>query len=207
MKPSGREWAQDCGARAAPALLLPWAFPDQSWWPEHPCGKGHSPTLGHLHPAQFLVTSFGDDFGGVSLGFWCAPKLPIPARVGTGSSSPAQTHDVTPQGPVTSKSGTGCHVTITPWCRHLCPLPPKYTCPGCCCQQWLTRCQQRGAKGTRLYGEHYATVPTPVPATCAPPICQSPQPTASGLVGEWGEGEAGEHRASQACAFFGFLRE
>lgn len=84
------------GSPSPPAPLClhkpPQTSPNRTWWLEHP-GKGHSPTPRHPHPAQPLVISLVSPTGEMVLEcqprFWCLPKLPVPARGGTGTSCPA----------------------------------------------------------------------------------------------------------------------
>lgn len=110
MKPSGRERARDCGAGAAPALLLPCAspnLPQPDLVARAPCGKGHSPILSHLHPAQFLVTSLvaagvvsptGVMILEVSASFLVFLKTPCPCQGRDWFLLPCTSHDVTPKG-------------------------------------------------------------------------------------------------------------
>lgn len=159
-----------------------------------PCAKGHSPTLSHLHPAQFLVTSLvaaklvsptGVMILEVSTSFLVSPKTPYPCQGRDWFLLPCTSHDVTPKGSdlrVRSRLPYYQHpmVTTGPGLASLSPAS-KIHLPGMLLsQQWLPHCQKRGAKGTRLYGEHHATVPTPMPATCATPFARAPNPRHQG---------------------------
>lgn len=85
VRPWGRERARDCGARAAPALLLPCASTHLPKAP--PTGPGGQSTLwqgspthpSHPRPAQLLVISLLSPTGGTILECqprsWCLPKL------------------------------------------------------------------------------------------------------------------------------------
>lgn len=119
MKPSGRERARAGSGRGtagpeqpqpscSPVPLHPSPnLPQPDLVARAPCGKGHPPTLSHLHPAQFLVTSLvavglvspaGVMILEVSALFSVSPKTPYPCQGRDWFLLPSTSHDVTPKG-------------------------------------------------------------------------------------------------------------